>query len=119
MRLHPHHLGQFFVDDAGECSCMRLIAFLVLVVVLGLWVWGCITAGTYVPLGYAEAGLLGSAIGGKAVQARFEYGGHENSPMPSGPEGVGNDAQYPAPSPDTPANIPPDIPQGENRSGHE
>lgn len=114
MRLHRHHLGQFFVDDAGECSCMRLIAFLVLVVVLGLWVWGCITAGTYVPLGYAEAGLLSSVFAGKAVQARFEYGGHENSPMPYGPEGTG-DAQPSAPSPDTPPNTPTD----ENRSGHE
>ena len=67
-------MRQFFVDDAGECSCMRLMTFLVLLFVLALWAWGCFMAGTYIPLGYAEAGIVSSAIAGKAVQARFEYG---------------------------------------------
>lgn len=68
-------LKQFFVDDAGELSCMRLMAFLAFAVVLGVWVWGNLVAGTYVPLGYAEAGIVTAAIAGKAAQARFEYGG--------------------------------------------
>ncbi|MDR2745682.1 MAG: hypothetical protein LBB66_10905 [Desulfovibrio sp.] len=68
-------LGQFLVDDEGELSCMRLMCLLVDVSVLGVWIWGNIKAGQYVPLGYAEAGLLGAAHGGKALQGRFEYGG--------------------------------------------
>ena len=73
-------LRRFFVDDAGECSYMRLMAFLVLLFVLALWAWGCFMAGTYIPLGYAEAGIISSAIAGKAVQARFEYGLSGNNP---------------------------------------
>lgn len=67
-------MKQFFVDDTGAFSCMRLMCFLVAVAVLGTWVWGNIQAGHYVPLGYAEAGLLGAAHGCKAAQGRFEYG---------------------------------------------
>ncbi len=78
-------LRQFFEDDAGALSSMRLMAFLSFVVVLGVWVWGNITSGQYVPLGYAESGVITSAIIGKAAQARFEYG------MPSmmGASGLG------------------------------
>jgi hypothetical protein len=68
-------LGQFLRDDAGELSCMRLMCLLVTVSVLAVWVWGNLTSGQYVPLGYAEAGLLGGAHGAKALQGRFEYGG--------------------------------------------
>jgi len=68
-------IRQFFVDDAGELSCMRLLCFMVDVTVLGMWVWGCLKAGQYIPLGYDAAGLLGAAHGTKAAQARFEYGG--------------------------------------------
>ena len=66
---------QFFLDDAGEYSCMRLMVFIVLVIVFGLWIWGCLKAGQYIPLGYSEAGIISSALFGKAAQARFEYGG--------------------------------------------
>lgn len=90
---------QFFVDDAGECSCMRLMTFLVLLFVLALWAWGCFMAGTYIPLGYAEAGIISSAIAGKAVQARFEYGLPDNTPTRATGDGgaAGDSAAVPSP----------------------
>lgn len=36
-------LAQFFQDDAGAFSCMRLMAFITLLVVLALWVTGICT----------------------------------------------------------------------------
>ena len=54
---------------------MRLLALLVTCSVLGVWIWANITAGHYVPLGGAEAGLISAVAGGKAVQGYFEYGG--------------------------------------------
>lgn len=54
---------------------MRLMVFLVVAVVFGLWIWGCLSSGRYIPLGYSEAGIISSALFGKAVQSRFEYGG--------------------------------------------
>lgn len=68
-------IAEFFKDDAGEFSCMRLLAFVVVLAVLAMWVWGNITAGQYVPLGYGEAGIIGAAVSGKAAQGYFEYGG--------------------------------------------
>lgn len=67
-------LMQFFKDDAGEFSCMRLMCALVTLAVLGVWIWGNLSSGEYVPLGYAEAGLLSAAHGCKAMQGHFEYG---------------------------------------------
>lgn len=68
-------LAEFFKDDEGEFSCMRLMTFLVDVIVLSLWVWANLKAGHYVPLGYAEAGLISVNHGSKALQGGFEYGG--------------------------------------------
>jgi hypothetical protein len=63
---------QFFEDDVGALSCMRLIFFLVNMVVLGVWAFANITSNQYVPLGYAEASILAASYGGKALQSRFE-----------------------------------------------
>ena len=68
-------LGQFFKDDVGEFSCMRLLVFLTSAVVLGVWVWGNYRAGQYLPLGPYESALLGVSHGSKAAQAHIEYGG--------------------------------------------
>ena len=68
-------IRQFFADNVGEFSCMRLMCFMVDATVLGMWVWGCFKAGAYIPLGYDAAGLIGAAHGTKAAQSRFEYGG--------------------------------------------
>ena len=65
----------FFKDDDGALSCMRLMAFMVTAVVLAMWVWGNLKAGHYVPMGFAEAGAVGAAHSGKAAQGYFEYGG--------------------------------------------
>lgn len=71
----PMGMSEFFRDDAGELSCMRLMVFFVDAVVLGIWIWANIKAGHYVPLGYAEAGIICANHGGKAAQGYFEYGG--------------------------------------------
>jgi hypothetical protein len=70
--------GDFFLDDAGRRSCMRLLCFVATLGVLGVWVWGNARAGCYVPLGYAESGLLAALCGGKALQGYFEYGGGDD-----------------------------------------
>lgn len=63
-----------FCDHSGGISVMRIMSFLVCVVVLGLWVAFCFIEGRYIPLGWAEAGLIGAACGAKAAQSRFELG---------------------------------------------
>ncbi len=68
-------LATFFKDDSGEYSCMRLLSFIVVVFVLGLWAWGNVAAGQYVPLGLGESGIITAAVGSKAAQGYFEYGG--------------------------------------------
>lgn len=68
-------MKDFFLDDERRCSCMRLMCFIASAAVLCMWLWGNIRAGQYVPLGYAEAGVLVAACGGKAVHGYFEYGG--------------------------------------------
>ena len=67
-------MKDFFTDDERRLSCMRLLCFLVVLAVLGVWLWGNAVAGQYVPLGYAEAGLIGPACGGKAAQGYFASG---------------------------------------------
>ena len=66
---------EFFKDDDGALSCMRLLSFMVTGVVLTMWVWGNLKAGHYVPLGFAEAGAVSASVGSKAAQGYFEYGG--------------------------------------------
>lgn len=65
-------MAQFFQDDQGQFSSMRIMAFVVVTLVLAVWVWGNIQAGQYVSLGYSEAGIITAAVGGKAIQSRFE-----------------------------------------------
>jgi hypothetical protein len=65
-------LLQFFKDDYGDYSCMRLAVFMVITTVLLVWGIGCFIAGYYIPLGYAEAGIISSAIFGKAAQDYIE-----------------------------------------------
>ena len=64
-----------FLDECGDVSCIRLISILICVVVLGVWVTFMFIEGRYIPLGYAEAGLISGAVGAKALQSRFELGG--------------------------------------------
>lgn len=67
-------MKQFFVDDEGQLSCMRLMAFLVVLAVIIVWIIGNIRAGQYIPLGVTDAGIIAGAITGKAVQGWIEYG---------------------------------------------
>jgi hypothetical protein len=82
-------LGQFLVDDVGEFSCMRLMCLLVDVTVLGTWAWANIRSGQYIPMGYAEAGLIGAAHGWKSLQTRFELGSNGGYGGPGRPGGQG------------------------------
>lgn len=68
-------ITEFFKDDVGAFSCMRLMACIVILAALVPWIVCVIKTGQYVPLGYAEAGLVAAALGGKAAQGYFEYGG--------------------------------------------
>ena len=67
-------MAQFFQNDAGEWSGMRLMGILLVITVCGVWTWANLCSDTYIPLGSSEAALLGTAIGGKALQSRFEIG---------------------------------------------
>ncbi|WP_035066687.1 hypothetical protein [Nitratidesulfovibrio termitidis] len=69
-------VGDAFCDHSGGTSAMRIMAMLVCVIVLGAWIVGMLAAGRYIPLGWAEAGLIGGACGAKAAQSRFELGGN-------------------------------------------
>ena len=66
-------LRDFFLDDEGRASCMRLLCFMVSLAILFAWLWGNLRSGQYVPLVYAEAVLLAAARGGQAVQGYYEY----------------------------------------------
>ncbi len=68
-------LGDAFLDHKGGVSAMRITTVIICLVILGSWLAFMIVEGRYIPLGYAEAGLLGAATGAKAVQSRFELGG--------------------------------------------
>ena len=97
-------LRGFFVDDAGDYSCMRLLTFTVTAAVLGTWVWANLTSGHYVPLGYGECGIVTAALASKAGQAKFEYGTPQISdsglqPPATGNHGAGAEASAPAPKP--------------------
>lgn len=61
-------------DYQGSVSCQRIVTFVVSFVILGMWIWGCFSAGHLLPLGWPEAGLIGAAQGAKALQSRFELG---------------------------------------------
>lgn len=92
-------LGDAFCDHSGGVSAMRIMAVLVCVIVLGAWITGMIVAGHYIPMGWAEAGLIGGACGAKAAQSRFELGsgGVWGACMPTGD--VPSEIPAPAPGP--------------------
>lgn len=62
----------FVEDGAGDLSLMRLMMMVVVLVVLGVWVWGCIAAGRYIPLGSTEGAVIAAAFGGKSAQSWVE-----------------------------------------------
>lgn len=67
-------LGDAFLDHQGGVSVMRILSFLVSFVVLGVWIAFMFVEGGYIPLGWAEAGLIGLVSSAKAAQSRFELG---------------------------------------------
>lgn len=69
-------LGDAFTDHSGGVSAMRIVAAFVCCTVLGVWIAFMFIEGRYIPLGWPEAGIIGGAFGAKAVQSRFELGGH-------------------------------------------
>jgi hypothetical protein len=70
-------MKQFFVDDVGALSCMRLLCVFVDVMVLGVWAWANIWSGQYIPLGADAVCLIAACHGGKALQSRFEIEGEK------------------------------------------
>lgn len=93
-------VGDAFCDHSGGVSTMRIMTVLVCMLVLGAWVTGMIVAGHYIPLGWAEAGLIGGACGAKAAQSRFELGsgGVWGAYPPTGVAGIETSAPAPGTS---------------------
>ena len=60
----------------GGWSCMRIVTMLVCVVVLSVWVWGCLWQGQYIHLDWPEVSLLVGSQAAKAGQMHFERGLH-------------------------------------------
>lgn len=67
-------VGDCFLDHSESVSCQRIVTFAVTITVLGMWVWGCLHAGQFLPLGWPEVSLLAGSQGAKALQSRFELG---------------------------------------------
>ena len=67
-------LGDAFLDYQGGTSTMRIMSMLVVIVVLANWVACCWLTKSYVPFGYAEAGVVTASLGAKAAQSHFEIG---------------------------------------------
>lgn len=68
-------LTEFFKDDAGALSSMRLMTIGTLVAVLAPWIWTWLSTGQYTPLSAADAAVVAAALAGKAAQGWAEYGG--------------------------------------------
>lgn len=68
-------LGEAFLSNNGNVSSMRIVTVLTCFIVLGTWITFMFIEGRYIPLGYAEAGLIGAAAGAKAIQSKFESSG--------------------------------------------
>lgn len=77
LRLGALKVGQFFMDDYGKSSAMRLTTFAAVALILGVWGYCCLINKTYIEIGAGEASIVIAAIGGKAVESAFEYRPHE------------------------------------------
>lgn len=60
----------------GGWSCMRIVTMLTCLVVLSMWVWGCLHEGHFIHLDWPEISLLVGSQGVKAAQTGFERGWH-------------------------------------------
>ena len=115
--IAARRLAQFFLDDEGACSCMRLTTFLVVGSVLLPWAFCVMRSGTYVDLGTNATLVALACIFGKVTQSGFEYGpwtrGHTPTDGPRAAAGQGGagapgvprcglSSTTPAPSPRTP-----------------
>lgn len=71
-KLKMKALAQFFKDDVGEFSSLRLLIFIITAVTLFNWTYGCIAEGRYVAPGMDLVGLIASLLGAKAAQSHVE-----------------------------------------------
>jgi hypothetical protein len=65
-------LGRFFLDDAGEPSCQRLVSFLIIATVMAVWAWVSIRTGKLAELDPVMGGLAASALGFLALKTKYE-----------------------------------------------
>ena len=103
--------AKFFVDDAGEASCMRLTVFCTVVAVLFPWFYSVVSTGNYADIGFNSAMVILFCVFGKTAQAFIEYGPFQkNTPQvepcaaasdgtdsPSVTSGMGNASPVPSP----------------------
>lgn len=67
-------ISQFFKDDAGQLSSMRLMSLLTTITACFIAVWYTVTGAGYVAVSVVVSPMLTLAFGGKAVQKRTENG---------------------------------------------
>ena len=73
--IQPHvnkGLSAFLKDGSGEYSTMRLMIVLMILMLFGLRIWGCIIEQRYIPWDWPEVSLLSACLGGKALQSKYE-----------------------------------------------
>ncbi len=77
-------MKQFFTEDNGNFSFMRLAVFIILVTVLFNWTWFNITHGTIISFDWEEMLLIIGPLFLKAYQKRKESGSKKIEPVNEG-----------------------------------
>ena len=65
-------MKDFFKNDNGQSSLMRMISFLLVICIMIPWGWISITKGVMIPFSDGSLYVLGIAFGGKSVQKLIE-----------------------------------------------
>lgn len=69
--------GQFFQDDYGKSSAMRLAMVAVVGLILGVWSYCCVVNKEFIDIGPGTSAILMAVILGKAYESKHEYKPHE------------------------------------------
>lgn len=64
-----------FSEDVGTWSFTRVLSFVVVMTILVVWIYACISTGTYVDFGQYSFLIILSVIGGKVAQKFVEVRG--------------------------------------------
>ncbi len=75
-------LSQFFKDETGQYSALRLAFLFIIFSVLSVWIWSCLQAGKMVPIETSVLYLVGAAFTGKVGQSFSENFSPNNTSNP-------------------------------------